>query len=713
MCPVPARRQLLQQLAVVHEVEGRVVAEVDPAHRRPDQLARRHERRRRPERLLQPAGEVQHLARQRRRGRRSAEGDAVVVGLRVALVLMGQARDREGAEGLVERRHRVGRPDAVTARDVREAALLGPQRLGSLERATDPAGARRRGDGDVGGVEAVVAAESIVLVGPGDAAKVLDRPAEAEAEDLTAVGVAGDEAEADGRRAAQIGLGVAARGLVGVVLDRHDRRPVALVDRTHDHALVELGQLTLGHPGERIFVAETPQVLGDAGEEVVEVAVLPARAEAEADRPNPRGVGHKAALIALIDERVLGRGVRQIEGAGGARDPRIAQQRRELGAQRVHPGPQQRLDVALLVGRLELDEPAQRRGHADLVRLRVGPARQHHPYARLLGAGNEIGGGARVAAEAEALPPEERAAGGEARLHLVDDQRQPVGAGQPTHAEQELAREVHVAALGHHRLDQHRVDLVAVAGQRPLERRQGRVAEHRLVARELEGRPLLRVPGRRQGRQGTPVKAVLEREHAPTRLSVGARRHVQAGQPQRLLVGLRAAGPDEADVRERRRGQPQQRLGVRGELGHVMHRRIGVGPQAAVEAAGMQRADHRRVAEAVGQGGDLRAGVEDRQRDVVDRDHEGPVAAPGVDHHRLLLARAEVGPVVALEQRARAGQLAAGRDADPPRLTFDERAGHRRLRPLTGLQGRQFGLQGDDGTGDTGVLRDSAHSRRA
>src|SRR5690606_20750841 len=142
-----------------------------------------------PERLLQAAGEVEHaLVGGGARGRRRDEGDPVVVGLGVALVLVAEPRDREGAVGAVEAGHGVGGADAVAAGDVREAVDLGPLDLGPLEQAADAARPGGGGDGDVGGVEGVAEAEPVVLAGAGDPAEVLERAAEAEAEDLAAGG---------------------------------------------------------------------------------------------------------------------------------------------------------------------------------------------------------------------------------------------------------------------------------------------------------------------------------------------------------------------------------------------------------------------------------------------------------------------------------------------------------------------------------------------
>jgi hypothetical protein len=150
------------------------------------------------------------------------------------------------------------------------------------------------------------------------------------------------------------------------------------------------------------------------------------------------------------------------------------------------------------VRRLELDEAAERRGHADLVDLRVGPARQHTPtpafLAQVMRSGRSI-----VAAEAEALPPEEGPAGGEAGLHLVDDQRQLAWARAGVQqAEQELAARCTSPPSAIIGSMMHGVELVAASVEDALEGVELGGAEDRFEAGDLERHALPRAPGGHQ-----------------------------------------------------------------------------------------------------------------------------------------------------------------------------------------------------------------------
>lgn len=184
---------------------------------------------------------------------------------------MLEAHDVEGAEGAVDRGHALGGADAVAAGDEAKALAASPADLGALERATEAATTTTIVDGDIGGEEGVAEAKTIVLLGPRDARVALKRGAEGEAEDLAAGALDRDEAEACFGAAAQVLERVATRGLVGGVLDRHDRGPVAVLDAA-DQEVIDVADEAFGAPFGGGGVVQAPQRGGDPLEEIVEVA---------------------------------------------------------------------------------------------------------------------------------------------------------------------------------------------------------------------------------------------------------------------------------------------------------------------------------------------------------------------------------------------------------------------------------------------------------
>ena len=245
-------------------------------------------------------------------------------------------------------------------------------------------------------------------------------------------------------------------------------------------------------------------------------------------------------MEALGDERQLRGVVGQVEREGRAGAAGRLDQRGVAGRERLELLARALLDDRLIADVLELDEPAQRRRDRDLgvLGLGVGPAREHDPEVGLLGHRDHVGRGRFVVAEPQPVPPKERAAGAKARLDLVGDERDRVLAGERDEAGEELGREVDIAALGHHRLDDDRVQLGAAGRERPLDGLELGLDEHRLKPPQLERPALARVPGGHQRGVGAAVERRLEGEDAVAGRSLRGRRRVQSGDPQRLLVGL-------------------------------------------------------------------------------------------------------------------------------------------------------------------------------
>jgi hypothetical protein len=212
------------------------------------------------------------------------------------------------------------------------------------------------------------------------------------------------------------------------------------------------------------------------------------RVEQELDLARAEGVGQavarglgaggehdRAAPEPLADEGVEVAGRRQIEGEGVAAGPRRADQVRERPGDRVEARPHQLLDPGRgVAGRhhLGVDATAHQGRVVGAGRLGILEARHDHADLGPLGEDHRVGvvGLAAAGQQAELGVPGERATEAEAALHLVEDERDLVVAGQEAEAAEEPRGGVAIAALGLHRLDGD--DVVLAAGQGGVDRGQ-------------------------------------------------------------------------------------------------------------------------------------------------------------------------------------------------------------------------------------------------